>query len=62
MARGAVIDAYPYDFVNVVDRGYGPVSTTLAMILLFGFVVAAALWGVEVALRRRRSDVVPATD
>lgn len=63
LARGAVIDAYPYDFVNVVDRGYGPVFITLAMILLFGFLVAAVLWGVDVALRRRRAaDVVAATD
>jgi hypothetical protein len=54
LARGAVIDAYPYDFANVTELGYASVAATLAMILVFGLVVAAIYWGVDVALRRRR--------
>lgn len=54
LARGAVVDAYPYGFVNVVERGYGPVLATLAAILVFTLVVAAVLWGVERLLSGRR--------
>lgn len=53
MARGAVIDAYPYGFANVAEHGYGSVAVTLTMILVFGMVVAAFYWGVEVLLHRR---------
>ncbi|GAA1477767.1 hypothetical protein GCM10009623_22130 [Nocardioides aestuarii] len=53
LARGAVIDAYPYGFVNVAEVGYASVARTLALILVFGVVVAAAFWGLDVLLRRR---------
>lgn len=56
LLRGAVIDAYPYDFVNVVERGYPAVAQTLALILVFGMVVAAVFWGLEVARRPRRGE------
>ncbi|KRE94103.1 hypothetical protein ASG76_11960 [Nocardioides sp. Soil774] len=55
LARGAVVDAYPYGFANVEDLGYGPVAVTLLVILVFGLVVAAVFWGVERALLRRTS-------
>lgn len=61
LARGAVIDAYPYDFTNVADLGYASVALTLAMILVFGLVIAAVYWGVEVALRSRRRVVEETT-
>ena len=54
LARGAVVGAYPYGFANVTEVGYPAVTVTLAMILVFGLVVAAAFWGVDVLLRRRR--------
>lgn len=54
LARGAVVDAYPYGFANVVEFGYGPVARTLVLILVFGLVVAAAFWGAESWLGRRR--------
>lgn len=57
LTRGAVIDAYPYDFTNVADLGYASVAGTLAMILVFGLVVAAFYWGIEVVLRRRRAGL-----
>lgn len=53
MLRGAVVDAYPYGFANVGELGYPAVAVTLAAILVFGLLVAAAFWGVDVLLRRR---------
>lgn len=53
LGRGAVVGAYPYDFTNVVTLGYGPVATTLVLILVFGLVVASVLWGVDALLTRR---------
>lgn len=57
LARGAVVDAYPYDFANVAERGVGPVAVTLALILVFGLLVAAAYAGLERVLRRRETRV-----
>ncbi|QWC84631.1 Pr6Pr family membrane protein [Nocardioidaceae bacterium] len=54
LGRGAVIEAYPYGFVNVVDRGYGPVLTTIAQILVFGVVVGVLLLGIDRGLSRVR--------
>jgi hypothetical protein len=53
LLRGAVVDAYPYGFANVGELGYASVSVTLVLILVFGLLVAAAYWGVDVLLRRR---------
>ncbi len=52
LARGAVVDAYPYGFVNVVDVGYAAAAQTLAAIVLFGLLVAVVLWAVDVVLTR----------
>lgn len=54
LLRGIVVDAYPYGFANVTALGYASVFVTLAVILVFGVVVAAAYWGVDALLRRRR--------
>ncbi|MGL5810401.1 MAG: Pr6Pr family membrane protein [Nocardioides sp.] len=62
LIRGAIIEAYPYDFANVADRGYGPVAVTLAMILAFGLVVAGGYWGVDAALRRGRGSAAERSD
>jgi hypothetical protein len=59
LARGAVIDAYPYDFANVSEFGYASVARTLVLILVFGIIVAAIYWGIDVALRRRRAVETP---
>ena len=53
-------DTYPYDFVNVSAHGYGSVTLTLLMILVFGLVVTAVLWAVEALLGRRRTRTVAA--
>ncbi len=55
LARGAIIDAYPYGFVNVVDLGYASVGLNLLVIVAFGLLVATAYWGLDVWLRRRRA-------
>jgi len=52
LARGAVVGAYPYDFANVGELGYGQVSVTLLSILGFGVVTAAAYWGLDALLER----------
>ena len=56
LGRGPVIDAYPYGFVNVIEWGDGPVLGTTAMILAFGLMLRAALWGVERLLVRRSAQ------
>lgn len=55
LVRGAVVDAYPYPFVNVDAHGYGSVAVTLVVILLFGLVLALAFWGIDRLLTRRAS-------
>ncbi|MCH9736883.1 MAG: Pr6Pr family membrane protein [Actinomycetia bacterium] len=50
LSRGAVIDAYPYPFVNVVKLGYGAVLTNLTVILLACCVLALLLWGIDKAM------------
>ena len=54
LLRGAVVDAYPYDFVNVVDLGYAVVLRNVVLVLLLALVVSALLFAVETLLRRRR--------
>lgn len=50
LIRGAIVDAYPYPFVNVVKLGYGPVFMNLVVILLACCVLALLLWGVDKAM------------
>lgn len=60
LARGEVVDAYPYGFVDVISLGYGQVFITIGAILVFGLAVAAFYWGVErllLAVARRRQLV-----
>ena len=50
LIRGAIVDAYPYPFVNVVKLGYGLVLMNLVVILLACCVLALLLWGVDKAM------------
>ena len=50
LIRGAIVDAYPYPFVNVVKLGYGPVLMNLVVILLACCVLALLLWGIDKAM------------
>ena len=59
LLRGAVVDAYPYDFVNVVDLGYAVVLRNVFFVLVLGLVISAVLFGVETLLGRRRARVAP---
>jgi hypothetical protein len=52
LARGAAISAYPYPFVDVLEYGYGPVLTTIAMIVAFGMTLAAIFVGLDRLLGR----------
>lgn len=53
LARGAVVGAYPYGFLDVATRGYGPVFTTIAEILVFAMIVALIYIGLDRLLSRR---------
>jgi len=47
LARGAIINMYPYDFFDVVQNGYGPVLTFVGIIILAAVVLMSIFWGIE---------------
>jgi hypothetical protein len=53
LARGAVIGAYPYPFIDVVELGYGRVAINLVVVAAIGVAIAAVLLGVDRLLGRR---------
>lgn len=58
LGRGAVIGAYPYDFVDVVRLGYPQVLANVTAILVLGVVIAGIFLGIErglAALGSRRT-------
>jgi hypothetical protein len=52
LIRGAIIGAYPYPFLDVVQYGYGTVLTNVAFIVLFAAVILLILWGVDALVSR----------
>lgn len=58
LLRGALVDAYPYGFVNVVDLGYAVVVRNVFFVLVLGLVISALLFGVETLLARRRAKAI----
>jgi len=52
LARGAVIGAYPYPFLDVAVKGYPSVVAFVAGLLVFAVLLALLLWAVDVGLRR----------
>lgn len=50
LVRGAIIDWYPYPFVDVNDVGYARVSVNLVVVALLFFALAAAAIGADRAL------------
>jgi hypothetical protein len=52
LLRGVAIGTYPYDFANVAELGYASVGTALLAILVFGVLVAAVYWVLDLGLRR----------
>jgi hypothetical protein len=53
LVRGSIINAYPYDFINVSKYGLGPVLTTIGDILVFGVIVGFIYWAVDLLLSRK---------
>ena len=56
LLRGAVIQAYPYPFINVVKLGYPTVLMNVAAIAVFGLAIGAVLLGVDRLLARVGRD------
>ena len=53
LVRGAVIEAYPYPFIDVVRLGYGQVAINIGAIVVFAVVLGAILLGVDRLITRR---------
>ena len=53
LIRGAVINAYPYFFLNISDLGLVSVVLFILQILVFALVIAFALWGYDRLISRR---------
>jgi len=60
LVRGAIIGAYPYGFLNVVDLGYAMALVNTGVILVFGIVICLALVGIERVAARVRGPVAEA--
>lgn len=52
LVRGAIIDAYPYGFLNVVALGYGMALLNVAVILAMGIALCIGLIGLDRLARR----------
>lgn len=52
LARGAVIDAYPYGFLNVAAYGYGTVLLNVVNIVIFAVVLCLIFWGLDWIVRK----------
>lgn len=57
LARGAVVDWYPYPFIDVADRGYPAVLLT---VLVLGAAMVALIWLMAWTTRLGRRRVAPA--
>jgi hypothetical protein len=57
LVRGALVDWYPYPFLNPANGGYGQVAVTVAIVLVASAVVCLvyAWLGTVLGARRRRS-------
>lgn len=53
LIRGAVIDAYPYGFIDVATHGYGTVLINVLGVLALGIVLGLVFLGVDKLLSRR---------
>jgi len=56
LARGAVIQRYPYDFIDVVKYGYGPVLQFVGVILLSAMVIMGIFWGLDRVLPKQAQE------
>lgn len=53
LIRGAIINAYPYGFLDVAKYGLTSVLTTVVIILVFGILLAVLYVGIDKAVTRR---------
>lgn len=47
LVRGAVIDAYPYGFIDVAAHGYGTVTINLIGVVIFGIILGFIYLGLD---------------
>jgi hypothetical protein len=52
LIRGSVIGAYPYPFLDVATNGLASVLTFIAVICVFGILVAIVMLGLDALMRR----------
>jgi len=52
--RGAVVKKYPYPFVDVNELGYNAVLITLAVFLLFYYVLGILVWVADMMINKSR--------
>lgn len=62
LARGAVIKAYPYPFLDVITKGFATVMTNVAGIVVFAIVLCLILWGIDALIRRVFAKSEPLAD
>lgn len=54
LLRGAVIDAYPYGFINVAKWGYGTVFMNIIGVVIFGILLGLAFVAIDRARSKRQ--------
>jgi len=55
MVRGAIIDAYPYGFLNAQELGLGTALTNIGGVAILGIVIGVIYWAIDRLLSSRRS-------
>ncbi|MFY9331321.1 MAG: Pr6Pr family membrane protein [Candidatus Nanopelagicales bacterium] len=55
LIRGAIIDAYPYPFLDVIANGYGTVFINVIGIIIFALILNLIFWGIDWLYERGRS-------
>jgi hypothetical protein len=56
LVRGAIINAYPYSFLDVSNLGYGTVFVNIFGIAVFGVVIGFILWAIDRLILRMQRD------
>lgn len=56
LIRGAIIGMYPYDFIDVVKYGYGPVLQFVAVIILAATAIMGLFWAIDELISRKSSN------
>jgi apolipoprotein N-acyltransferase len=54
MIRGAIIDAYPYGFVNAAEWGYGTVVMNIFGVVVFGILLGLVFVAIDRARGKRQ--------